>query len=159
MDILSDDISSLVFIRTTGDSLGNFSLDGQMLSVIVELDGRQSLGKIAGKKGFRMATMRQIISKMLQQKLIKPVKDAGSVLDKDFVDYLDGQLSSAVGPIAKLLIEDTVISMGCSLTEFPEDMAPELVTNLASQIDDKEKRSEFQRTVFNKIPKKGGQEK
>lgn len=156
MDILSGDISSLVFKRTTRDSLGNFSLDGQMLSVIVELDGKQSVGEIAGKKGFLMTTMRQIISKMLQQKLIEPVEDTGSVLDKDFFDYIDGQLSLAVGPIAKLLIEDTVISMGGSLTNFPEDMAPELVSNLASQINDKEKCAEFQRNVFNKLHRKGG---
>ena len=155
MDILSGDISSLVFIRITEDNLGKFLLDGQMLSVIVELDGKQNVGKIAGKKGFRMATMRQIISKMLQLKLIKPVENAGSMLDKEIFDYLDGQLSLAVGPIAKLLLEDTVISMHCSLTQFPEDMAAELVSNLANQIDDKEKRSEFQKNVFNKIPKKG----
>ncbi len=156
MDILSGNIAGLIFRYITRDALGNFSLDGKMISVLSELDGRKSLGMIANKKGLSMDSMRKIIYKMLQLDLIEPVEDAGLMLDKDFFNYLNDQLSLAVGPIAGLLIKDTAISIGCNLARFPEDMAPELISNLASQIDDKEKRSEFQRSIFNKISQKGG---
>lgn len=154
MDLLSGNIAGLIFRYITRDALGNISIDGKTISVLSELDGRKSLGMIANKTGLSMGAMRKIIYKMLQLDLIEHVEDAGLMLDKKFFDYLDGQLSLAVGPIAKLLLEDTIISMRCSLTQFPEDMASELVSNLASQIDDKEKRSEFQRNVFNKCLKK-----
>ncbi len=156
MDILSGDISGLIFKYITRDSLAKFSLDGQLLSVLAELDGRKSLAMIANTKGLSMEKIRNIIYEMLQLNLIEPVEDAGLMVDKNFFDYLNKQLSLAVGPIAGLLIKDTVSSIGCNLTQFPKDMVPELISNLASQIDDKEKRSEFQRNVFNKIPKKGG---
>ncbi len=156
MDILSGDISGLIFRYITRDSLGKFSLDGKILSVLAELDGRKSLAMIANTKGLSMDKMRKIIYEMLQLDLIEPVEDAGLMLDKEFFDYLNDQLSLAVGPIAGLLIKDTVNSIGCNLTQFPKDMAAGLVSNLASQIDDKEKRSEFQRSVFNKIAQKGG---
>lgn len=156
MDILSGNIACLIFRYITRDTLDKISLDGKMISVLSELDGRKSLGMIADKTGLSIGTMKKIIYKMLQLDLIEHVEDAGLMLNKEFFDYLNDQLSLAVGPIAGLLINDTAISIGCSLSQFPKDMAPELVTNLASQIDDKEKRSEFQRNVFNKIPKKGG---
>ena len=156
MDILSDDISGLIFRYITRDSLGKFSLDGKMLSVLAELDGRKSLAMIANTKGLSMDKMRKIIYEMLQLDLIEPVEDAGLMLDKEFFGYLNDQLSLAVGPIAGLLIKDTASSIGCNLTQFPKDMAAKLVSNLTSQIDDKEKRSEFQRSVFNKIAQKGG---
>ena len=156
MDILSGDISGLIFKYITRDSLGKFSLDGQLLSVLAELDGRKSLAMIANTKGLSMEKIRNIIYEMLQLNLIEPVEDAGLMVDKNFFDYLNEQLSLAVGPIAGILIKDTVSSIGCNLTQFPKDMAAKLVSNLTSQIDDKEKRSEFQRSVFNKIAQKGG---
>ena len=156
MDILSGDISGLIFKYITRDSLGKFSLDGQLLSVLAELDGRKSLAMIANTKGLSMEIIRNIIYEMLQLDLIEPVEDTGLMLDKEFFDYLNKQLSIAVGPIAGLLIKDTASSIGCNLTQFPKDMAAELVSNLASQIDDKEKRSEFQSSVFNKFSLKGG---
>jgi hypothetical protein len=156
MDILSGDISGLIFKYITRDSLGKFSLDGQLLSVLAELDGRKSLAMIANTKGLSMEKIRNIIYEMLQLNLIEPVEDAGLMVDKNFFDYLNEQLSLAVGPIAGILIKDTVSSIGCNLTQFPKDMAAKLISNLASQIDDKEKLSEFQKSVFNKIDQKGG---
>lgn len=155
MDILSGDIAGLIFRYITRDTLGKITLNGKKINVLAELDGKKSLGMISKKKGLSMGTMRKIIYEMLQLKLIEPVEDSGLMLDKEFFDYLNAQLSLAVGPIAELLIKDTAASFGCSSTQFPKDMAAEFVSNLTSQIDDKEKRSEFQRSIFNKIPKKG----
>lgn len=155
MDLLSGNIADLIFRYITRDALGNITLDGKTISVLSELDGRKSLGMIANKQGMSMGTMREIISKMLQLNLVEHVEYAGLMLDEEFFDYLNDQLSLAVGPIAGLLIKDTVISLGCNLTRFPQAMAAELASNLASQIEDKEKRHEFQRNVFSKVSKKG----
>ena len=51
MNILSGDISGLVFRRADRGDLGEFSLDSHMLSVLVELDGRRGLGSVAKKAG------------------------------------------------------------------------------------------------------------
>ena len=61
MDILSGDISGLIFKYITRDSIGKFSLDGQLLSVLAELDGRKSLAMIANTKGLSMEKIRNII--------------------------------------------------------------------------------------------------
>ncbi|MBW1847184.1 MAG: hypothetical protein JRJ27_08605 [Deltaproteobacteria bacterium] len=52
MDILSGEISSMIFERVVKHDIGDFSLDSQMLSVVTELDGKKSLGIIAKKTGF-----------------------------------------------------------------------------------------------------------
>ena len=63
MDLSSGDISALVFKPVVRDDLGNFSLDGHMLSVLMALDGKKPLGQIAQSAGMNMATMREAVGK------------------------------------------------------------------------------------------------
>ena len=44
MDVSTGDIPTLVFRRAVRDDLAEFSFDGQMLSVLMELDGKKNLG-------------------------------------------------------------------------------------------------------------------
>ena len=57
MDISSAEISFMVFRRVTRDDAGEFSLDGQMLSVLMELDGQKSVAVVAKNTGLSMGTV------------------------------------------------------------------------------------------------------
>ena len=59
MDILSGNIACLIFRYITRDTLDKISLDGKMISVLSELDGRKSLGMIADKTGLSIGTMKK----------------------------------------------------------------------------------------------------
>jgi len=154
MDVSSGDISAMVFGRLIRDDLGEFSLDGHMLQVLMELDGRKSLATIAKKMGLNMVAMRGTILKLLQLKLIEPLEDAVSVVDKDFLDFLNAQLALSIGPIAEVIIEDTVDDLGHSLSKFPSHRAAELVDLLSREIQRDEKRGIFKKNMVNKIREK-----
>lgn len=154
MDVSSGDISAMVFGRILRDDLGEFSLDGHMLMVLMELDGKKNLATIAKKMGLNMVTMRATILKLLQLKLIEPLEDAVSVVDEDFFDFLNNQLSLSIGPIAEVIIEDTVNDLGHSLSKFPSHLAAELVDLLSREIQREEKRSIFKKNMVDKIREK-----
>ncbi|MBW1796818.1 MAG: hypothetical protein JRJ21_00150 [Deltaproteobacteria bacterium] len=155
MDISSGEISFMVFRRVTRADAGEFSLDGQMLSVLMELDGRKSVAVVAKNAGLSMGIMRRVVSKLLELNLIEPVDEAISILDKDFFDYLKSQLALAIGPIAEIIIEDVVFDLGHSLSQFPSYRAAELVDLISQEIQREEKRTGFKQNMVSKIREKG----
>ena len=151
MDLSSGEISTLVFNRVVRNDLGDFSLDHRMLTVFIELDGKTNLGAVARKTGINMSTMREVISRLLQLKLIEKVEEKLFFLDKDFVEYLFKQFSLAVGPIAEVLIEDEVRNLGYEMTQFPTRQVAELVDRLSQEIRRAEKKDSFKKNMLNKI--------
>ena len=155
MDLSSAGISTMIFKRVLREDLGDFSLDPKMLTVFMELDGQKNLGAVAQKAGLNMSTMREVISRLLQQKLIEKVEEKILYLDNDFIEYLFGQFSLAVGPIAQVLIEDEMQDLGFNVAQFPRQRIAELVDRLSREIRREEKKAQFKRNMINKIREKG----
>ena len=57
MVLSSGNISSIVYKRKVRDDMGDFSLDGQTLIVLMELDGKATLGALAAKTGLSMGSI------------------------------------------------------------------------------------------------------
>ncbi len=155
MDLSSGDISALVFKPIVKDDLGNFSLDGHMLNVLMALDGKMTLGQVAQRVGLNMANLREAASKLHKLKLIESVASATDSIDKDFFDFLIAELSLAIGPLAEVIVEDGVEDLGYSLLNFPTQRAAELINLLAQEIQRDEKKSEFKQNMVQKIREKG----
>ncbi|MBN2244840.1 MAG: hypothetical protein JW755_03240 [Candidatus Aminicenantes bacterium] len=151
MDILSGDIFSLVFRRIQKRDMGEYSLTGQMLTLLMHLDGKKDIKTIAKSSGMDMNNMRVTLSKLLALDLIEPVAEAVPMLNADFVKYLEAQLSLATGPIAGILIEDAVEALGVGLRNIPRHRAAELTDMLARQIPREEKKIAFQQAMIKKI--------
>ncbi len=154
MDFSSSEISSTVFKRNVRDDIGEFSLDHQMLTVFMELDGKAPLSTVAQKAGLNMSTMREVVAKLMQNGLVEKVDKEIVTLDKDFFDYLVSHLSLALGPIAQVLIEEEVHNLGHEISRFPGHRVAELVDNLAQEIRRKEKKAVFLKMMAAKIREK-----
>jgi hypothetical protein len=76
------------------------------------------------------------------------------MLDKDFFDYLVAHLSLAVGPIAQVLIEDEVETLGYELSRFPGHRVAELIDKLAQEIRRDDKKDVFLKMMAAKIREK-----
>jgi hypothetical protein len=87
--------------------------------------------------------------------LIEVVEDAIPMLDKNFFEYLNAQLSLATGPIARVLIEDAVADLGHTLARFPSHRSAELVDILSKQIQRDKQRVDFKQNMIKKINEKG----
>ena len=154
MDFSSSEISSTVFKRIVRDDIGEYPLDHQMLSVFMELDGKAPLSSVARKVGLNMSTMREIIAKLMQHGLVEKVDQAAVTLDKDFLNHLVDQFSLAVGPIAQVLVEDEIHTLGHEVSRFPGHRVADLINNLAREIRRKEKKDVFLKMMAAKIREK-----
>jgi hypothetical protein len=155
MDLSPGDISSMIFRRTVVNGLGDFSLNRQTLNIYMQLNGEETLGQLAEKAGKNLGLMRGVISNLLKLGLIEAVQKDIVMLDGDFFRYLINQLSMATGPIAGVLIEDEVHSLGYEVDQFPGYRAGELVDRLAAEIRREEKKSIFIKNMVSKIRQKG----
>jgi hypothetical protein len=155
MDISSGDISALVFRRVIREDTAEYSFDGQMLTLFMEIDGRKSLAVISKKIGLKMSTLREAASKLLKLKLIEQAAEAIAAVDDDFMDTLKRELSLAIGPLAQILIEEAINDLGQSVAHFPTRRAPELVESLSREIQREEKRAGFKQAMVRKIKEKG----
>ena len=155
MDILSGNISSIIFRQVVKDDLGDVSLDSQLLRVFLAFDGQKTLERVSQETNLDMGAMREIVSRLLALELVKPANDAILTLDKEFIAYLKSQLSRALGPIAEILIEEVVAEMGYSLKQFPSSQAAELINLLAREIKRDEKRNPFKANMVKMIKERG----
>jgi hypothetical protein len=135
---------------------GEFTLDNQMFRVISELDGKKTIGTIAQNMGIDVKTMKEITRRLLDLGVIVPTDDTIPMFKEEFFGYLTGQLSLAIGPMAEVLIEDAVATLGCDRSQFPKHRAKELIDLLAQKIYREEKRSIFKQNLIKKILNKEG---
>ncbi len=151
----SDDILGMVFKPVIRGDLGNFSLDGQSLSLLMALDGKKSIGNIAAKVGIDAKTMTSVIKQLMKLKLIEAIPQKISQADGDFFKRLTNELSVAVGPLASVLVEDGIDDLGCTMNNFPANRAAELVQLLTEEIQRDEKRQIFTQRMLQVIQEKG----
>ena len=155
MVLFSGDISSMIFKRLVRNDSGDFSLDRPTLFVLVELDGKTTLGALGAKLGLTMGSLRELITNLLRLGLIEKVEKDIVPVDHEFFRYLLDQFALAVGPIAGVLIEDEVQGFGHDVAAFPSYLARELVDKLAVEIRREEKKSIFIKNMVTRIREKG----
>jgi hypothetical protein len=155
MDMTSGDVSALVFKRTVKEDSGEVSFDNLMLTTFMELDGKKNLAMVARKTGLKMSAIREAVNKLLRLQLIELVDDAIPMLDKGFLDYLKKELSLAIGPLAEVIIEDTVNDLGYSMAKVPQHRVAELVEMLAREVHREDKRATFKQHMVSRIKEKG----
>jgi len=155
MDVLSGNISTMVFKQVVTNGQSDITLDSSFLNVFLGLDGKKNLGIIAQETGLNIDEVRNAIFKLLQLKLVESAAEDILMADDDFFNFLNTQLSLAVGPVAEILIEDEIVNMDHGISKFPAFRAAELVEILAMTIEREEKRSAFKLGMVNKLKEKG----
>jgi hypothetical protein len=151
LDNLSGDISPLVFQLSVKNEPGEVTLDKEMLAVIQELDGKKTIGMIAKNMGLELDKLRGIIAKLLTHGIIALVNRSMPMMKEDFFIYLTDQLSLATGPMAEVLIDEALATLGYNLTNFPKHRVQELIDLLAPRIFREEKRAAFKQNLYKKI--------
>ncbi|MBU2487820.1 MAG: hypothetical protein KKA60_00355 [Proteobacteria bacterium] len=155
MDELKGDLSRRIFKRLIKGGLGEYSLDGQMIAVLVELDGQKTVGAIAEGSKIPPDVMRRVLAKLLQLKVIESVEVSVRILDEDFLAVLNRELSLAIGPIAEVVMEDAAADLGQNLDIFPGNQAAELVDYISQEITRDDRRNTFRQNMAAEIRQRG----
>lgn len=156
MDILSGDISPLIFQLSVKNEPGEVTLDKEMLALIQELDGKKTVGMVAKNMGLELDKLKGIMGKLLTHGIISLVRQSIVIMKEDFFTYLTDQLSLATGPMAEVLIDEAVANLGYSVSNFPKHRVQELIDLLAPRVFREEKRAVFKQNLYKKILSKEG---
>ncbi len=151
MAVVSSGLPKMIFRRIDKKNLGEFSIDNQMLTVLISMDGKRTVGQLASHSGLSLSAIRDIIVKLYKMRLVEPVKNSIPLLNKEFIRYLKLQLAQIVGPIADILIEDAAGVLGFGPLKVPRHRAAELIDLLSREIADEGKRAVFTRSMIEKI--------
>jgi hypothetical protein len=139
----SQRISNMVFQRTLGETSKGFIVDAQMLRILEQIDGRITVAQIAGRLGVAAIDLKPSLAKLYQQKLIQPVAPADQPVPTAFLSYLEDVLAAAIGPIARIVMEDCIHQLDSHPSRFPSKKAPQLVQRIATKITDTTARKRF----------------
>jgi predicted transcriptional regulator len=153
MDISTRELPGLFFRKVIRDEMGRVSLEPQMVRLLVMIDESKPLGTIARELGISLASLRETLQKLLRLGLVEQVENTAAVLNGSFVADLREQMARAVGPMAEVLIEETLDEMRLCISRIPAHLGAELIGNLARQIPREEKRIEFQKAMIQKVPR------
>lgn len=148
MGIISSGQPKMFFRKVALKDSNEIRLNADMIRLLMAIDENKDVLQISKEIGMDISLLKQILSKLLKLKLIEPVKKSIRFLDKKFLESLRLNLSEAVGPMAQILIEDTVADMGLKMSEIPDHQAAELISNIAQEVPEENNQIEFKKTMI-----------
>ncbi len=156
MALSSEEAAGLVFKQAVRSNIGELALDGTMLSVLMQFDGKKTLNQVALQLNMSLTAIRPVLIKLAESKLIQRVKTTAAVrfADQDFMGYLISQMSLAIGPLGGIVVEDGLEILGYTATTLPARQAAELVNLLSREIPREEKQIQFKQALLQKIKEK-----
>lgn len=77
-----------------------------------------------------------------------PTPVARALAGPQFFKALTTAVAAALGPLAEIIIDDTVEDLGFTRASFPRDMVATLAERISSEIKDTDKRVRFQQTML-----------
>ena len=143
----------MVYKRVIPSNYFEFKCDSHMLKVLLCLNGKINNASIAKQTGLSLDELTKATSKLLSLDLIASADGDAIYLSRDFMDFLKAQLSIAVGPIAEILIEDSIKDLGHESGRVPQFKAANLVELLSKEIQNGERRMAFQQNMVARIKK------
>lgn len=154
MELSYGGVASMVFKPVIGGELGLLSLGGQILTVLMALDGKKTLGQVSQKVGISASDIRQAITKLHNMKLVESIERADCIVDQDFMGFLISMMSWAVGPLGEIIVEEGLEELGFNENNFPSQRTGDLVNVLSREIPREEKRLKFKLAMLRKIREK-----
>lgn len=157
MALSRHDLPKLRFKKVVGESVGEVTMDGLMMRLLMEIRDGELIIEAAKRAGLNAAQLHETLEKLLAANLIKTLQEAKADerLGEAFAKQMNHYLAEAVGPMADFLVTKALNEIGASgqIADVPKGKAPGLVMHLARQIPREEKRVEFQKAMLGMIPK------
>jgi molybdenum-dependent DNA-binding transcriptional regulator ModE len=123
-------------------------LDADMIRLLIAIDENKALGRVAQEIGMNPDKLSATLEKLLELKLVEPVRKNGARLGSQFIAALKHHLARAVGPMAQIILEDAISDMNLSEKKIPQNQAAELISLLAVEIPDEDVRMQFKKAML-----------
>lgn len=154
MDFSSKTAPGLYFRKRMRKDPQTVSLDADMIRLLLVIDEHKSIYQIAAEVEMDAVTFKATLQRLLEQGLIEAVPKKIPLLDKTFLHTVRLNLSRAIGPMAQIILDDTVAEMRLDPSGIPVNQAADLINHLALEIPDENTRIQFKKAmipIINKV--------
>lgn len=151
MDLSLNEFSMLMVKRSDRRDLFDGLQDIRTLNILMMLDQPKSIETATQEVGYKVEDMKDQLESLIKDGSLKVVDGKGIILDISFINYLEEQLTRAVGPLAAMLLEDVAWDLGYDINYFPLSQAASLCGLLAKEIKRDDLAIEFKRNVADKL--------
>ncbi len=105
------------------------------------LDGHRTLGTVASRLGVPFEEVKKAARELLQQSLAQAL--TSPLVPAPFLAELNGLLIEFMGPIAEVVLDDTLFELGLSAEALPERAVSRLIEALSGQLRHEGWRMDF----------------
>jgi DNA-binding transcriptional MocR family regulator len=148
MDFLSKSGASMHFRKRIRKDLSPVSLDADMIRLLLAIDEHKSLYQISAEVEMDAATFKKNLKKLIEQGLIEAVQKAPALVDQRFLPALRMNLTRIIGPMADIVVDDSVAELRIDAAALPVEQAAELITRVALEIPSEDHRIRFKKSMI-----------
>lgn len=141
---------------------GRVTVNGKLWKVLALVNGRNSVKEICLSLKANEFSVSRVLAYLANRQIIKMVsaqKPLEPALTKEFMGQMEELLAAQIGPIAPVIIQDTLGEMGKNLDYLNREDLPVVVERISELIEEEPARIEFQRAMLGVIQRILSQEK
>ncbi len=147
MDKSLQEISEKTVKQAENVNISDLSLDIKMTNIFWAMDGSRDLKTVAREDAYDLEELAANVQNLVDMGALEANQVLAGFVDKKILDLLTQNLSQAVGPVASILVEDTISDMGHSLSSLPNHKLEQLVNQLAREIGDENSSDSFKSSM------------
>lgn len=136
------DEGSILSPRPFVSGTQSVSLSLRSLHLLRQFDGQLTLQQIGERLQLPLADVIKAAEELIKQGLVE-VKDAAAVAP-EFVDAITRLARDIMGPVADIVVEDTLYELGFAPDRLPQSAVPAFLTALAQQFQREDWRRTFE---------------
>ena len=144
---------NMIFRLTNKRSPKEVSLKSLEWAVITQVNGEKTVAQIGETLALNQVELEEIFSRLVSEGLLEFVesKQPDTSPSPAFIKELERQFKLCVGPIADIILNDTLAELKTSRQYLEKEQIPLLVELLSLQISSEKKRTEFQKEMLIEI--------
>ncbi len=143
-----------MIFRLKGNQLPrNKNLHALEWAVVTQIDGKKNVSQIKDILSLTEEEIKKIFQKLLEENLIEVVGKPENMdyISTNLIDDIQQDLTYFMGPVAEIVLEETIGDLNASRSNFPKEKLSLLIEILSNQISNPKKRYEFLERSLNKL--------
>ncbi len=123
--------------------------------VLALCNGRRNVSEMAGRLGRTLFDISGVLNVLVERGLVEKteaadIPEAGlrTTVDEAFFDAAETELKKVVGPIARIILNDTLDAFEESREAFPKDRVKSFISTVCDQITEEPKREKFGKAMY-----------
>lgn len=148
-------LTQVVFKLSSSELSDEINLKPEAWRILSQVNGVRTLGEIAQAVGMSAEAASQIAETLLQARILEVAREGVAQVnpnvDEAFFQNVARELARAIGPLADIILEDTIAAFGETRASFPRARVADLVERVSEEIPDAARRLRFQQAMLSLI--------